>query len=205
MPNWCYNRLVITGPTHERKKFLQDCFIAATTHSGPNYSTVFTFNMVMPMPMELLGTVAPRRKTVEEVRALAAVYNWPPDTTEWHIQNALTPEEAEVLDGYRLRFGADNWYDWCCTNWGTKWDAGQAVINPYNSGITITFDTAWGPPVGVIHALAAHYPNLKFRNNYTVEGERGKFVVIGDAQEYLEHAHRQMERIEKLKNEKVSA
>ena len=205
MPNWCSNRLVITGPTAVRKKFLQDCFIAASSHCAAGNNTPFTFHMVMPMPIELEGTRSPRLNTAEQIHKLAADNNWPEDVTKWHLETALSPEDAVVLDGYKLRFGADNWYDWCNINWGTKWDAQHATIKPYTSGITITFDTAWGPPMGVIHALAARYPELKFRNTYSVEGYPGKDVLIGDPDEYVSHCNRVLERLEKLKDEQVSA
>ena len=200
MPNWCSNRLVVTGPTSTRKNFLHDCCIAAAK-SGSE----FTFHMVLPMPKELEGTRSPRLNTADEIRKLAADNNWPEDVTKWHLVNALSPEDAAVLDGYKMRFGSDNWYDWCNIHWGTKWDAQNANINPYTSGITITFDTAWGPPVGVIHALAACYPKLKFRNTYRIEGYSGKDVLIGDPSEYVNHVDRFMERLAKLRNEPVSA
>ena len=39
-------------------------------------------------------------------------------------------------------------YGWCVENWGTKWDA--RVIDYFRDGdnsISITFETAWGPPL----------------------------------------------------------
>ena len=52
-------------------------------------------------------------------------------------------EKREELN----KLGIPNWYDWNCSNWGTKWDA----CNVYHMEITDTqievfFDTAWSPP-----------------------------------------------------------
>lgn len=53
-------------------------------------------------------------------------------------------------------FGAADWYDWCVTNWGTKWDVGG---DDYNSPevedgrLTLSFDSAWAPPCGAYEAL----------------------------------------------------
>ena len=47
----------------------------------------------------------------------------------------------------------DNWYDWNISNWGCKWDTTADVNNlmePNDIGvasISLTFDTAWSPPV----------------------------------------------------------
>ena len=41
----------------------------------------------------------------------------------------------------------DNWYMWCVDNWGTKWDTGVTLVEEYDDGVELSFDTAWGPPV----------------------------------------------------------
>jgi len=44
--------------------------------------------------------------------------------------------------------GIPNWYDWCCDNWGTKWDVVDPVFNMYAHDVIVgTFLTAWGPPI----------------------------------------------------------
>jgi hypothetical protein len=74
---------------------------------------------------------------------------------------AGTPEQAalEEKESANLeRYGAKNWYDWCTTNWGTKWDFGRDVDNNGHKAkirkrkngtkyVELRFDTAWGPPV----------------------------------------------------------
>ena len=45
----------------------------------------------------------------------------------------------------------DNWYDWHVNNWGTKWDVGgdnyNVDISNDGSSMTVSFDSAWSPPV----------------------------------------------------------
>lgn len=42
---------------------------------------------------------------------------------------------------------ADNWYDWNCNNWGTKWEASIYSWEKVNDNcIKLNFDTAWAPP-----------------------------------------------------------
>lgn len=56
------------------------------------------------------------------------------------------------------KYGYANWYDWCTTNWGTKWDAYdiELVSEHYEGDIaelTLTFDTAWCPPIAFYDEL----------------------------------------------------
>ena len=48
----------------------------------------------------------------------------------------------------------DNWYDWNCANWGTKWDVDAEISDQDQNSITIYFDSAWSPPI-------AFYKNLE--------------------------------------------
>lgn len=53
-------------------------------------------------------------------------------------------------------FGYSNWYDFCVNRWGTKWDFGGdggADIDDEGECLTIAFDSAWAPPVGVYEEL----------------------------------------------------
>jgi len=60
-------------------------------------------------------------------------------------------EPQPMVDGY------DNWYDWRCNNWGTKWELCEfygvdrqyhSENNEGESTITFGFDSAWSPPIG---------------------------------------------------------
>lgn len=56
----------------------------------------------------------------------------------------------------KVLYGATSWYDWCCDNWGTKWNAYDTEIPGEN---LIVFTTAWSPPESVIAMLAERYPH----------------------------------------------
>lgn len=52
-------------------------------------------------------------------------------------------------------YGAMDWYQWSLDNWGTKWNAYDgSMINED----TITFNSAWDPPIPVLKELSALYP-----------------------------------------------
>lgn len=53
------------------------------------------------------------------------------------------------------KYGAGNWYDFCVSRWGTKWD-----VDPYESDTRVEdgvlqfgFDSAWAPPIGIYEEL----------------------------------------------------
>jgi hypothetical protein len=54
------------------------------------------------------------------------------------------------------KYGAGNWYDFCTSRWGTKWDVDPydpADVKIENNTIEFGFDSAWAPPVGIYQAL----------------------------------------------------
>jgi|GEM_PF-2046765 len=206
MPNWTGNLLKVKGKKADRdlfaselKAFIRSKFkplINKWAEENPDECRnkyekrivpVFDFNFVIPMPEELEGTTSPRPMTREQIIHLAKENEWPEDTLKWRLENALTEDDAKRLDELKSRYGFDNWYEWCCAHWGTKWNACNSEGNSPQETATMTiysFDTAWSPPVPVIHALAAAYPKLTFRLDFTLEGESGKWNIIGDSKQY---------------------
>ena len=56
----------------------------------------------------------------------------------------------------REKYGAGNWYDFCTSRWGTKWDVdcqGQVDLHPDGTVVEASFDSAWSPPTGIYEAL----------------------------------------------------
>ena len=77
------------------------------------------------------------------------------------------PEDLKITSGYLgsgdeqkelerktaenvAKYGYGNWYDYCVSEWGTKWDVGgdgQSDIHPDGKMLHTYFDSAWSPPV----------------------------------------------------------
>lgn len=53
--------------------------------------------------------------------------------------------------------GYGNWYDFCVSEWGTKWDIGGDGCDPIQEDgrLTLTFDSAWAPPLAAYDKLEA--------------------------------------------------
>jgi hypothetical protein len=60
-------------------------------------------------------------------------------------EQAKLVEQTELN---RVTHGYGNWYDFCVNEWGTKWDVGgdDGVLNDFDGGIIVSFDSAWAPP-----------------------------------------------------------
>lgn len=67
-------------------------------------------------------------------------------------QTELERKTAENVKKY----GAGNWYDFCTSRWGTKWDVGDEhgiEMDDDGLGFRASFDSAWAPPTGIYEAL----------------------------------------------------
>jgi hypothetical protein len=64
-------------------------------------------------------------------------------------------------------------YDWCCENWGTKWDIDfedYGIAEIEGDAFSACFETAWAPPVEWLKKVQGDYPELKFRLEYSEDG-----------------------------------
>lgn len=83
----------------------------------------------------------------------------------------------------REKYGKNNWYDWSCDNWGTKWNAyGVKFIAHEDEKLVLQIDTAWDTPHQIWEALEAR--------GYTVKGvyygEMEGYEYIGDGTDVFE-------------------
>lgn len=80
------------------------------------------------------------------------------DDRPFSFWNFIRPANLQ-LEAYE-----SGWYEWNIENWGTKWDAQQAVIdmNLEWDSTTIDFQTAWDTPEPVYRAIAEQHPELSF-------------------------------------------
>lgn len=115
-------------------------------------------------------------------------------------QELLKKENMQVFDSLRPRPAdqEENWYDWNCENWGTKWDATVYEWDREgNNEIWISFDSAWSPPTQLYQFLVDSGWEV---SAYYHEGGMaycGKFTTeLGD--EYYEYDMNDRSSIEEL-------
>jgi len=95
------------------------------------------------------------------------------DRGEFLAEFIPVPEDLKITSGYLgsgpeqeelerktaenvQKYGYGNWYDYCCGEWGTKWDVGgdgQSDIHPDGKMLHTSFDSAWSPPVAAYEKL----------------------------------------------------
>ena len=141
MPNWCYNRVTAYGD-EDKLKEIEKIFESKTP-----------FNDIFPMP--------DWKNTPNENGELPILKQ------EFNKDGSLFYETYNFPSGKN----DDRWYDWRLQNWDTKWEASEIEFECDDSEIiTITFDTAWSPPEGVVRKLREKFPDVSFSCFYDEPG-----------------------------------
>lgn len=129
-----------------------------------------------------------------------------PTPDELVHQSAPTRDKA-LAEEFTAKYGASDWHAWRTMKWGTKWDIEEedfihqnphwVDVDEYESNVTLTFDTAWGPPLIALAELTRQYPSMtieveyfepgmEFAGNADIsEGNINDIQYNGCSQEYL--------------------
>ena len=133
MPNWCSNSLKLVATPAESEKKLAE-IVQELSRAKTAGEDAELFKLIKPVPEALQITAG--------------------------FLGAGTPEQTALLEAEKRNldtYGYRNWYDFCVAEWGTKWDAHMSDIDePFEingNQVTLYFDTAWSPPMGIYHAL----------------------------------------------------
>ena len=158
MPNWCANRVTVSGNQKDIQIFKQA--VQGHTHVDDimdKFHKLFSFDAIMPMPDELHGIGSP--VTIMETEEEIEQYKNDHSDSEWAIGNLpITRQRSEEL---YAKYGADNWYDWCNDNWTSKWDACDISLDiDEGDFLEYHFDTPWGPPENIYYVLTVQHPNV---------------------------------------------
>jgi len=136
MPNWTSNEVRFKSRINSKQQLsrlkkrlrgVEECeeYISPTETKKSKEVNVFDFNKIHKMPKALKGTISPTQKG-DEKKAKRRL----------------------------KKYGAENWYDWACNNWGTKWNSVETeIIEDERDGLTYSFNTAWDCPREVVDKL----------------------------------------------------
>jgi hypothetical protein len=186
MPNHVTNHLSFNGEESKIKELLKGV-------KGDKYE--FEIDAYYPIPSALRNTVSPSKIVSNE-----ELKDWnrrkkEKQLTDWELMyKPMTERRSKELI---KKYGADNWYDWCCNNWGSKWGAyGVDKIDDY----TFSFLSAWSTPISAMVVLSKYYPDVEIAVKYFDEdfganvGEytllAGKIIYINQPEDFSEEAYR---------------
>jgi hypothetical protein len=97
------------------------------------------------------------------------------------LLNAMVPMPVELRDTTKGSNGdAVNWYDWCVSNWGTKWDVSLEGLEFTDNGdgtatIEGYFDSAWAPPIDAYNTFCEDMDGVYLEAYY----EEGGMCFVG--------------------------
>lgn len=87
------------------------------------------------------------------------------------LENEPSPQrDEEKAKKFKEKYGADDWYNWRCKNWGCKWDASESGFYEQDGYSMVTFHTPWSPPEKFIESLSKMFPKVEFELQFAEEG-----------------------------------
>jgi hypothetical protein len=125
MPNWCNNTLEL--------KHADPMMILRAKNA---YEGDGLLNEFIPIPYEL-----------------SQGSNWKDYDKQNHEYQKELQDAREALN--MKYFGYKDWYDYCVSNWGTKWDVhgeGRPAVLEGDT-LILSFDSAWSPPIDAYKKL----------------------------------------------------
>lgn len=139
MPNWVANQLKVSG-----NPSVVLAFTLAVRGTGKYAKSALDFNQVIPCPQELYET---------ESMGLPSEH---PNRAAYEARCAAN----------KAKYGYETWYEFCCEEWGTKWNACDAAIvdKETTNYVDYVFNTAWAPPTPVIVKMSKDWPSLLFKH-----------------------------------------
>lgn len=163
MPNHITNILSMKGPEH-----LVERVRKAIASYNENSGEIFIdFQKINPLPKDLEGTTAPPRIVSEEEYHAMRKRIDAGDLTEAEKKLGVSmPITEDMRDDLIAKYGAADWYDWQCENWGTKWNAySQELLEDGR----IIFQTAWSSPSAIFETLSSQHPEVYFTVKFADE------------------------------------
>ena len=173
MPNWVTNQGYIELPddASDEAKEVFSKLVA-------NESTEGWFSNVLPCPQEMNLGIASTSANQEILDAKwlrkHSKFKGRFGTFKEVDYNGKTRREfkpsKKYLEYLTEEFGATNWLNWNCDNYGTKWDVKLGSTNTFNNRFEFDFDSAWHPPKNFFKWLSKH--GIDFELNYEEPGSQ---------------------------------
>ena len=125
---------------------------------------IFDFNGIIPMPEEIKkgATLGLDFETGEKREHKDYVLDG----------GVYKPKHRLARKRLMVEYGADNWYDFSCLHWGTKWNAYEIeVIQNEEHTLFVSFLTAWDSPRGIAERIKRYCWRHNLSLDWTAEHE----------------------------------
>jgi len=167
MPNWCMNKLNISGPSEDIQKF-------KVTANGPvqSYHNYLTHAGNAEWPIHDDVRVKALAESLPEpgessVFSFHALYPVPNEVRQLPYDCNQARKVAEQI-GRVCAYGG---YTWESQHWGCKWGASEPDLQcEEDSFLSYAFDTPWGPPMEFLKKVSGDWPTLSFEVEYEEPG-----------------------------------
>ena len=195
MPNHVTNIITIEDEAHYPLKAIHSAIVEIIDNKP-----YIDFNKLVPMPECLkdynvklfLVSYIEDVAACKELRELAPFINWDKydealnkfkPIKRWNLRKPDLSEEYKDIkisenDKEDLERGLENlldcgyvyWYDWCLSNWGTKWNAYSQPEGGWPEDTRkYTFDTAWSHPIKIIERISKLFPEITLKVQFADE------------------------------------
>lgn len=160
MPNWVYSVIYTTKDKEE--------FVKKVIEAGG------LCNHYLPMPEEIRNTNSPLSIISDEEYAKRELEGTTTDTPHPRItRHYMTQSMADML---RVKYRADNWYDWAYMYWNTKWGDCDMQYEIDGDTLRVRYKSAWSP-IGA-HIVEKFVTDLGGEVEYEWEEEQGFGMIV---------------------------
>jgi hypothetical protein len=167
MPNWCSNKLNISGNKSDISKLREMTLVKSEVGDNIN----FTMELLLPTPKELLEQTSP--------------VMWRGDETDTEGKEKF----EKHIESLKEKYGHTDWYNWRSENWGCKWDTAESyVLDDEDEFISVEYQTPWGPNTQFIKNIALMFPEVTFTLSFEEPGMGfcGVYEVTGEDEDYVD-------------------
>ena len=175
MPNWVSNGLTVEGNPDSVKALVEQLnkpFVRVHDNWDMESRSMKKKQTTYPNPIFAFWNI------IRPADEIMDVYEGQPPKTKSSLDE-IEKWHEEVQDN---ALNSNDWYNWNCRNWGTKWDVAVDSDDEYsdtyiegptengeNLVVYYNFHTAWSPPFPALEKLSAQYPKLLFTLSYEEE------------------------------------
>ena len=128
MPNWVYTT-IRTDKSNEK-------FVKNVMDRGG------ICEYYMPMPDDIRFTNSPNHIISKEDYAIKEALG---QATETKARMTIYYQTQEMVDELKVKYNAENWYEWAYKYWGTKWGDCEMEYRIDGDELIVHYKSAWSP------------------------------------------------------------